>query len=348
MYTHKTLTRQAVRVKTATTGGDTAMRELTCSAAIKEAMCEEMRQNDAVYLIGEDMGVYGGKFGVTAGMLEEFGRERVMDTPISETAAVGAAIGSAATGMRPIIEIMFSDFFAVCFDQILNQAAKMRYMFGGQVKVPLVVRMPSGGGTGAAAQHSQSLEAMFCHIPGVKVVMPSNPYDAKGLLKAAIRDDNCVIFFEPKLLYKHKGPVPQEDYVLPIGKADIKREGSDLSIITYGRTVPMALDVADKLKAEGKHIEVLDLRTLLPMDKDAVIATAKKTGRVVIAHEAVEFAGFGGEIAATIAESDALGALRTPIKRVGALFAPVPFNKSLEQAVLPDAVRIEQAVREIL
>lgn len=324
------------------------MRETTCAEAIREAMCEEMRRDSSVYLIGEDIGVYGGKFGVTAGMLEEFGRERVMDTPISETAIVGAAIGSAATGMRPIVELMFSDFFAVCFDQILNQAAKMRYMFGGKVKVPLVVRMPSGGGTGAAAQHSQSLESMFCHIPGLKVVAPSNACDAKGLLKSAIRDDNCVIFFEHKLLYKDAGLVPEDDYCLPLGKADIKREGCDLSIITYGRTVQMALYVADKLKDEGKSIEVLDLRTLLPMDKDAVIATAKKTGRVVVAHEAVEFAGFGGEIAGTIAGSDAFYSLKAPIKRVGALFSPVPFNSSLEKAVLPDALKIEKAVREIL
>lgn len=324
------------------------MKEITCAEALREAICEEMRQDASVYIIGEDIGIYGGTFGVTAGMLEEFGRERVMETPISETAFVGAAIGSAVTGMRPVVELMFSDFSAVCFDQILNQAAKMRYMFGGKVKVPLVIRMPSGGGTGAAAQHSQSLENIFCHIPGLKVVAPSTPYDAKGLLKSAIRDDNCVIFLEQKLLYKTTGLVPEDDYSLPLGVADIKRDGTDISIITYGRTVHMALEVAEKLQNEGKSAEVLDLRTLLPLDKEAVIATAKKTGRVVIVHEAVEFAGFGGEIAATIAESDAFYSLKAPIKRVGALFSPVPFSRELEKAVLPDARRIEESARELL
>lgn len=323
------------------------MREITCAEALGEALREEMRRDEAVFIMGEDIGAYGGTFGVTRGLLDEFGKGRVLDTPISETAFVGAAVGSALTGLRPVVEIMFSDFSAVCFDQILNQAAKLRHMSGGKAKTPLVIRMASGGGTGAAAQHSQSLESFFCHVPGLKVVAPSTPYDAKGLLKSAIRDDNCVIFLEQKLLYDTAGAVPCEDYSLPLGVAEIKREGGDISIITYGRTVQMALEAADKLQADGKSTEVLDLRTLLPMDKDAVIATAKKTGRVVVAHEAVEFAGFGGEIAATITESDAFYSLKAPIKRVGALFSPVPFSRSLESAVLPDAKRIEAAAREL-
>lgn len=323
------------------------MREITCAEALREAIREEMRRDEAVYIMGEDIGLYGGTFGVTAGLLEEFGRERIIETPISETAFVGTAIGSAVTGLRPVVELMFSDFSAVCFDQILNQAAKMRYMFGGKIKVPLVIRMPSGGGTGAAAQHSQSLENIFCHIPGLKVVAPSTPYDAKGLLKSAIRDDNCVVFLEQKLLYKTMGYVPEEDYSLPLGVAEIKRVGTDVSVITYGRTVQMALEAAERLQSEGKSVEVLDLRTLSPLDKDAIIATAKKTGRVVIAHEAVEFAGFGGEIAATIAESNAFHSLKTPIKRVGALFSPVPFSRALEKAVLPDRQKLEEALREI-
>lgn len=324
------------------------MREITCVEALREAIREEMRRDEAVYIMGEDIGLYGGTFGVTAGLLEEFGQGRVIETPISETAFVGAAIGSAVTGLRPIAELMFSDFFAVCFDQILNQAAKMRYMFGGKIKVPLVIRMPSGGGTGAAAQHSQSLENIFCHIPGLKVVAPSTPYDAKGLLKSAIRDDNCVIFLEQKLLYKTTGHVPEEDYSLPLGVAEVKREGTDASVITYGRTVQMALEAAERLQDEGKSVEVLDLRTLSPLDKDAVIATAKKTGRVVVAHEAVEFAGFGGEIAAAIAGSAAFYSLKAPVKRVGALFSPVPFSRALEKAVLPDTQKLEEALREIL
>lgn len=326
-----------------------AMREITYAVALNEAMSEEMRRDENVFFMGEDIGVYAGAFGVSKGMIAEFGPERVIDTPISETAYIGAGIGAAITGMRPIVELMFSDFMAVCYDQIINQAAKMHYMFGGKVNVPMVIRTAHGGGTGAAAQHSQSLEQMYCHVPGLKVIVPSTPYDAKGLLKSAIRDNNCCIFLEPKLLYRTKGPVPDEDYTIPLGVADIKREGKDLSIITYGRQVLMALDVAEKLKAEtGKEIEVLDLRTLSPLDTNAIIATAKKTKKVVIVHEAVEFGGFGGEIAATITDSEAFYYLDAPIKRVGGLFSPVPFNPELEKRVLPGPDRIEAAVREIL
>lgn len=281
-------------------------------------------------------------------MLEEFGPERIRETPISETAFMGAGVGSAITGMRPIVELMFSDFMAVCYDQIINQAAKMHFMFAGKVNVPMVIRTPSGGGTGAAAQHSQSLEQMYLHVPGLKVVVPSTPYDAKGLLKASIRDNNTVVFLEQKRLYKEKGMVPDEDYTIPLGVADVKREGTDVSIITYGRMVQMSLKVAEQLAEEGINVEVLDLRTLSPLDKDAIIATAKKTHRVVIVHEAVQFGGFGGEIAATITDSDAFYYLDAPIKRVGALYCPIPFNPVLEAETFPTPAKIEAAVRDVL
>ena len=324
------------------------MREITYRDAIREAMCEEMRRDETVYLMGEDIGVYSGAFGVSKGMLEEFGAERIRETPISEAAFVGAGIGSAITGMRPIVELMFSDFTAVCYDQIINQAAKMHFMFAGKVNVPMVIRTPSGGGTGAAAQHSQSLEQLFCHIPGLKVVAPSSPYDAKGLLKSAIRDNNTVIFLEQKLLYKEEGPVPDVDYTIPLGTADIKRTGQDVSVITYGRMVQMSLHVAEKLAVEGIDVEILDLRTLSPLDAESMIASVKKTKRAVVVHEAVQFAGFGGEIVSTIADSDAFYDLKAPIKRVGGLFCPVPFNPALEANSFPTPERIEAAIRSIL
>ena len=325
------------------------MSVITYAEAIRQAMSEEMRRDENVFFMGEDIGTYCGAFGVSKGMLEEFGESRVIDTPISETAYVGAGIGAAVTGMRPIVELMFSDFVAVCYDQIINQAAKMHFMFAGKVSVPMVIRTAAGGGTGAAAQHSQSLEQAYCNIPGLKVVVPSTPYDAKGLLKTAIRDNNCVIFLEQKKLYRTKGEVPDGEYTIPLGVADIKREGRDVSLITYGRCVQMCLEVAEKLKAEcGVEAEVLDLRSLSPLDRDAVIRTARKTGHVVIVHESVGFAGFGGEIAGVITDSEAFYYLDAPIKRVGALFCPIPFNPQLESCVLPNTERIEQAVREVL
>lgn len=324
------------------------MSVITYAEAIKQAMSEEMRRDESVFFMGEDIGTYCGAFGVSKGMLEEFGEERVIDTPISETAFVGAGVGAALTGMRPIVELMFSDFVAVCYDQIINQAAKMHFMFAGKVNVPMVIRTAAGGGTGAAAQHSQSLEQLYCHVPGLKVVAPSTPYDAKGLLKTAIRDNNCVIFLEQKKLYRTKGEVPDTEYTIPLGVADTKREGRDVSLITYGRCVPMCLDVAEKLAKEGIEAEVLDLRSLSPLDKDAVIQTAKKTGHVVVVHEAVEFAGFGGEIVGTVADSEAFYYLDAPIKRVGAMFCPIPFNPVLESQVLPNTDRIEKAVRDVL
>lgn len=317
------------------------------SEAIRQAMCQAMRRDENVFLIGEDVGKYGGAFGVSKGMLSEFGESRVIDTPISETAYIGASVGAAMTGMKPIAEIMFSDFSAVCFDQIVNQAAKMHFMSGGEVDVPLVIRMASGGGTGAAAQHSQSIEQLFCHVPGLKVVCPSTPYDAKGLMSAAIEDKNCVIFLEPKMLYKECGEVPLGEYTIPLGKADIKREGRDVTIITYGRTVKTCLEAAKNLSPEIEA-EVIDLRTLNPLDKEAVIKSVKKTGRAVIVHEAVTFGGFGGEIAGAISESEAFFSLKAPIKRIGAENCPVPSAAGLEKSIFPDEKKIESAVRELL
>lgn len=324
------------------------MRKISYRDAVREAMCEEMRRDENVYFMGEDIGVYCGAFGVSKGMIQEFGEERVRETPISEAAFVGAGVGSAITGMRPIVELMFSDFMTVCYDQIINQAAKMHFMFAGKVNVPMVIRTAAGGGTGAAAQHSQSLEQMYCNVPGLKVVVPSTPYDAKGLLKTAIRDNNPVIFLEQKRLYKEMGEVPEEDYTTPLGVADIKRSGKDVSIITYGRMVQMSLQVAEKLATEGIDVEVLDLRSLSPLDKNSILATAKKTKRVVIVHESVQFGGFGGEVASTIADSDAFYYLDAPIKRVGGLYCPVPFNPTLEANAFPTPERIEAAVRSTL
>lgn len=324
------------------------MREITYAQAVREAMNEEMRRDESVYFMGEDIGAYGGAFGVSVGMLDEFGPERVRDTPITESAIVGCAVGSAMTGMRPIAEIMFSDFVSVAMDQIVNQAAKTRYMFGGQTIMPLVLRAPGGSGTGAAGQHSQSVEAWICNVPGLKIVIPSTPYDAKGLLKTAIRDDNAVIFLEQKLLYRTKGPVPEEEYAIPFGVADIKRGGKDLTVITYGRMVQRCLEVAEALVADGHDVEVVDLRTLAPLDRDTIIQSAKKTGKVLIVHEACQTGGFGGELAATIADSEAFFYLDAPIKRLGGLDVPIPYNPVLEANVVPTVDTITRAMLELL
>ncbi len=319
--------------------------EITYAQAVREAMCEEMRRDKNVFLMGEDVGVYRGAFGVTQDMYLQF-PDRVIDTPISEAGFVGCAIGAAVEGMRPIVEIMFSDFMSVCWDMLLNQAPKMHFMFGGKVSVPMVLRTASGCGTGAAAQHSQSLEAMLCHIPGLKVVVPSTPYDAKGLLKSAIRDNNPVIFLEQKLLYRTKGIVPEREYTIPLGKADIKRPGTDCTIVTYGRMTHFCLRAAETLAREGISVEVIDLRTLLPMDKNAIVESVKKTKHILIVHEAVKTGGIGGEIAASVAESEAFYYLDAPIRRLGAEDTPVPFSPVLEKGVLPDEDKICAAVRE--
>ncbi|MBO8162691.1 MAG: alpha-ketoacid dehydrogenase subunit beta [Brevibacillus sp.] len=324
------------------------MREITYLEAVREAMSQVMRENEDVYLMGEDIGVYGGAFGVTRGMIEEFGPERIRNTPISEAAIAGAAVGSAMTGMRPIIELQFSDFITIAMDQLVNQAAKNRYMFGGKGKVPMVVRTPAGSGTGAAAQHSQSLEAWMVHVPGLKVVQPSTAYDAKGLLRAAIEDDNPVIFYEHKLCYRTKGHVPEEPYTIPLGKADIKREGTDVTIVATAIMVHKALAAAVELEKEGISVEIVDPRTLVPLDEETIIQSVKKTGRLVVVHEAVKRGGIGGEIASLVAESEAFDYLDAPIKRLGGKPVPIPYNPILEKAAIPQEADIIQAVKETL
>ncbi|MCP1148105.1 alpha-ketoacid dehydrogenase subunit beta [Bacillus sp. 1735sda2] len=310
-------------------------------------MSQEMRENQDVFILGEDIGVYGGAFGVTRGMIEEFGPERVRNTPISEAAIAGGAVGAALTGMRPILELQFSDFITIAMDQLVNQAAKTRYMFGGKGKVPLVVRTPAGSGTGAAAQHSQSLEAWMAHIPGLKVVQPSTAYDAKGLLKAAMDDDNPVIFYEHKLLYKTIGEVPEEQYSIPLGKADVKRSGKDVTIVATAIMVHKALEAAKELEAEGIDVEIIDPRTLVPLDEETIIESVKKTGKCIVVHEAVKRGGYGGEIASMIAESEAFDYLDAPIKRLGGLAVPIPYNPTLEKAVIPQVPDIIEAAKEL-
>ena len=321
---------------------------ITYREAVREALQEEMALDDDVILMGEDIGIYGGGFGATCGLLERFGKDRVLETPISETAFVGTAIGAAVTGMRPVVELMFSDFMSVCWDQIMNEAAKMHFMYAGNLKVPLVIRAAAGGGTGAAAQHSQSLEAMYCHVPGLKVVVPSTPQDAKGLLKSAVRDDNPVIFLEQKLLYNTKGAVPQGEFTIPLGKADIKRNGTDVTLITYGRMVQMCMNVAEWLALDGISAEILDLRTLSPLDTETINASVKKTGRAVVVHEAVQFGGFGAEIVSQIMEGEAFRYLKSPVRRVGGRFCPIPCSPEMEKNVFPTPQRIEAAVLEMM
>ncbi|MDP3177540.1 MAG: alpha-ketoacid dehydrogenase subunit beta [Spirochaetaceae bacterium] len=323
------------------------MREITYAEAIREALSEEMRRNDSVVFLGEDIGVYGGAFGVSKGMFAEFGPERIRDTPMSEGAIVGCGLGAAMTGLRPVVEIMFSDFVTVAMDQIVNQAAKARYQYGGQFKVPLVIRAPSGSGTGAAEQHSQSLEAWFVHTPGIRVIAPSTPRDAKGLLKTAMRGDDPVLFLEQKLLYRMKGEVPDGEYTIPLGRAEIRREGKDISLITYGRMVTRCLEAAEEAKAEGIEAEVLDLRSLAPLDRDSIISSAKKCGRVLIVHEACLTGGVGGEIAAIIADSEAFFYLDAPIRRCCGSDCPIPYNRRLEASVVPEAGTIADAIRRL-
>jgi pyruvate dehydrogenase E1 component beta subunit len=309
-----------------------------------------MRKDRRIILFGEDVGVYGGAFGVSRGMFEEFGEERVRDTPISELAITGCAVGAAMTGLLPIVEIMFSDFITLAMEPLLNQGAKNRFQFGGQGSVPMVLRTPAGSGTGAAEQHSQSPEAWVANVPGLKVVIPATPYDAKGLLKASIYDPNPVVFLEQKLLYRTKGPVPEpaEDYIVPLGKADVKRPGADLSVITYGRMVPRCLKVAGEFAKKGVDVEVVDIRTLVPLDRETIIASARKTGKVLVVYEAPQTGGFGGEIAGVIAESDAFFYLDAPIKRLGGLDTPIPYNPKLEAQVVPTEEKITAAIESLL
>ena len=321
------------------------MKEIRYIGCINEAIREEMQKDERVVLIGEDVGRPGGSFGASRGLLEQFGPERVVDTPISEAGIVGLAAGAAACGLRPIVEIMFMDFTAVCMDGIVNQIAKMRYMFGSQYSMPVVIRTPAGGGLNAGPQHSQCLEAWFAHIPGLKVVMPATPYDMKGILKSAIRDDNPVIVVENKALHALKGEIPEEEYLVPIGKADIKKPGRDVTVVATSRMVHEALKAAAVLSDEKIDIEVLDLISISPWDRDAVFNSVSRTHRLVVAHEAVKQCGIGAEIVASVCE-EIMDELDGPVQRVGAPFVPIPF--SMEQSYLPNAGDVVGAVRRAL
>jgi 2-oxoisovalerate dehydrogenase E1 component beta subunit len=318
---------------------------LTYLEAIRQGIWEEMERDSSVFVMGEDIGAYGGAFQVTAGMLEKFGAERVIDTPICESAIIGAAVGAALMGMRPVVEIQFMDFIASGFNQIVNMAAKLHYRWGPAV--PIVIRGPSGAGVHGGPYHSQSNEMWFVHTPGLKVVAPATAYDAKGLIKAAIRDDNPVIFFEHKFLYRRiKEDVPEQDYVVPIGQAAVRREGSDIAVITYGAMVWTALEAARELEKEGLSLEVVDLRSLLPYDEEVVLGSARKCSKVILLHESTRTGGMAGELAALIAEK-AFEDLDGPILRVTAPDSPVPFSPPLEEYFLPNAQKVVEAARKL-
>jgi len=324
------------------------MRELTYVEALYEALREEMRRDERVFLIGEDIGPYWeGAFKVTKGLAKEFGTERVRDAPISESCIVGAAIGAAMAGMRPVAEIMFGDLLTLAMDQVANQAAKIHYMFGGQLKVPVVIRAPFGIAGSMAAHHSQSLEAWFMHTPGLKVAVPSTAYDAKGLLKTAIRDDDPVMFFEHKICYTTKSPIPEEEYLVPFGEADVKREGEDITIFATFWMVHESLKAAEQLAKRGIEAEVVDPRTLVPLDKKTVLESVRKTGRLLIAEEDCKTCGVGAEIAAIVAE-EAFDYLESPIKRLAEPDTPIPFSPVLEKYVIPDEKAIVRAVEDLL
>jgi len=323
------------------------MREITYREALREGLREEMHRDESVFLLGEDIAEFGGSYKVTQGLFEEFGPDRVRNTPISEAAIAGASLGAALLGMRPVAEYMYIDFSLLALDQIVNQIAKVRYMFGGKAKAALVIRTQGGAGRSSGPHHAQSLEAWFCHIPGLKVVMPSTPYDVKGLIKASIRDDDPIIFIEHKLLYNEKGSVPDEEYLIPIGKADIKREGKDVTIVATSLMVTKTLNAAERLARDGIEAEVLDPMTLVPLDEESILQSVRKTGRLVIVHEACRRAGYGAEIAAIVAEK-ALYDLDAPIKRVAAFNTPIPFAPKLEDFVIPDEQAIINEVRELL
>ncbi|MDX8461773.1 alpha-ketoacid dehydrogenase subunit beta [Mesorhizobium humile] len=327
---------------------DAAVRELSYAQAIQEAMAIAMDMDERVFLMGEDIGVYGGAFQVTGDLVERYGADRVIDTPISELGGAGVAVGAAVTGMRPIFEFQFSDFATLGMEQIVNQAAKMRFMLGGEVSVPVVMRFPAGSGTGAAAQHSQSLEAWLGHVPGLKVIQPATPHDAKGMLLAAVADPDPVMIFEHKLLYKMKGHVPEGHYTVPIGKAEIRREGRDLTVVATSIMVQKALDAAAALEGEGIDIEVVDLRTIRPIDRQTVIDSVKKTSRLLCVYEAVKTLGIGAEVSALVAESEAFDYLDAPIVRLGGAETPIPYNPDLEKATVPQVPDIITAARDLV
>jgi acetoin:2,6-dichlorophenolindophenol oxidoreductase subunit beta len=323
-------------------------RELSYAEAIREGLAQAMQADERVFLFGEDVGVYGGAFGVSGDLFHRFGPERVIDTPISELGIAGAAVGAAITGMKPVLELQFSDFVTLAMEQIVNQAAKIHFMFGGKATVPMVVRLPGGSGTGAAAQHSQSLEAWFAHVPGLKVVQPSTPHDAKGLLLAAIDDPNPVLIFEHKLLYKTRGPVPEDPYRVPIGKAVVRRAGRDLTIVGSSIMTIRAVAAAARLATENIDAEVIDLRSLRPIDLSTIAASVRKTHRLLIVYEGVKIMGIGAEISAMIAESDAFDFLDAPIARLGGADVPLPYNPVLEKAAVPQEDDIVVAARRLV
>lgn len=322
------------------------MREISFSEATLEAMAEEMKRDERVFVMGEDIARQGGIFGQFKGLPQQFGTDRVRDTPISETAIVGAGVGAALAGMRPVVDMHFADFITVCMDEVVNQMAKIRYMFGGQCTMPIVLRAPDGIIRSAAAQHSQSLESWFLHVPGLKVVIPSNPADAKGLLKAAIRSDDPVLYFEHKGLFPLKGPVPDGDRITPIGKASVVRPGRDLTIVSYSMTMNRVLEAAELLAGQGIDAEVIDLRTISPIDMPTILTSLAKTHRLLIAHESVKTGGVGAEISARIAE-DGLDLLDAPIARIGAPFVPIPFSPVLESLVKITGEKIAQTAKQL-
>ena len=324
------------------------MREISYMEALREAMSQAMQEDERVFVIGEDIGIYGGAFGVTAGMLEEFGPERIVNTPISEAGIAGACVGAAVTGMRPIGEIQFSDFVVLSMEQLVMQGAKMRFMFGGKAELPFVIRLAGGSGTGAAAQHSESLENWFVHVPGVKVVMPSSPYDAKGLLLAAIEDKNPIMFYEHKLLYRTKGPVPEEMYTIPLGQSNVVREGKDLTIVATSIMVSRAVEAAEQLSQEGIELEIIDPRTLNPLDEKPIVESIIKTGKALLVHEAVKTGGYAGELAAVIMESEAFAYLDAPVKRLAGLDMPIPYNRNLEYHAVPQVENIVKEARKLV
>ena len=323
------------------------MREITYRQALNEALLEEMERDKRVFLMGEDVGPYGGAYGVSKGLIEKFGEERVRDTAISEAAIVGTGLGAAMTGMRPVVEIMYIDFIGICMGQINNQVAKVRYMFGGKTKVPLVIRTEGGTGRTLGAHHSQSLESWFIHIPGIKVVMPATPYDAKGLLKTSIRDDNPILFIEHKMLYNRKGEVPESEYLVPVGEAEVKREGSGVTLITYSQMLFYCLEAAEELEKQGISVEIIDLRTLLPLDIQTIVESVKKTNRAIIVEEDCKTGGTGAEIGMQIMEN-AFDHLDAPIKRVAGADVPMPKSPNLEKLAIPSKEDIIKAVKEIL
>ena len=324
-----------------------ATTDVFYAEALRDALRLEMQRDPRVLVMGEDIAEHGGAFQVTAGLLEEFGPDRIRQTPISEIGIVGAGVGAALTGLRPVVELMYIDFSGLAIDQIVNQAAQNRFMFGGQARVPLVVRTQGGSGRGNAAQHSKSLEAWFTHVAGLKVVMPATPADAKGLLTAAIRDDDPVMFIEHKLLYRTKGPVPAGEHVVPLGVADVKRTGRDLTIVTWSREVLFALEAATILASEGLDAEVIDLRSLVPLDRETILASVRRTRRLLVVHEAIRRGGYGGEIAAIVAE-EAFDDLDAPPRRLAGVETPIPYAAHLERGVVPQVEDIVRVAKELL